>query len=193
MGKLKAEERRNRIWEVLEESREPLSGSFLAEKFNVSRQVIVNDIALLRTRHPDLMSTVRGYITLRADSCRCVFKVIHTDEQTEDELNSIIELGGKVLDIYVDHRVYGTIRKPLDISSRRDVDNFLYDMQSGVSTPLKNITDGYHFHTVEARSESVLKEIEEMLDCKVNLKLWVKVRKDWRDNETQIRSFGLGG
>ena len=166
MGKLKAEERRNRIWEVLEESREPLSGSFLAEKFNVSRQVIVNDIALLRTRHPDLMSTGRGYITLRADSCRCVFKVIHTDEQTEDELNSIIELGGKVLDIYVDHRVYGTIRKPLDISSRRDVDNFLYDMQSGVSTPLKNITDGYHFHTVEARSESVLKEIEEMLDAR---------------------------
>ena len=33
-------------------------------------------------------------------------------------------------------------------------------------------------------------EIEEMLGCKVNLKLWVKVRKDWRDSELMMKNFG---
>lgn len=33
-------------------------------------------------------------------------------------------------------------------------------------------------------------EIERMLEEKVNLKIWVKVRKDWRDSDTQIRNFG---
>ena len=33
-------------------------------------------------------------------------------------------------------------------------------------------------------------EIERMLDCKVNLKLWVKVKKDWRDSEFLIKNFG---
>lgn len=69
-------------------------------------------------------------------------------------------------DVYVDHRIYGTIRKPLDITSKRDVEHFMTDMLSGVSTPLKNITDGYHYHTVEARSESILDEIEKMLQNK---------------------------
>ena len=70
------------------------------------------------------------------------------------------------MDVYVDHRIYGTIRKPLDISSKRDVDHFMQDLLSGVSSPLKNITNGYHFHTVEARSESILEEIEKMLQEK---------------------------
>ena len=33
-------------------------------------------------------------------------------------------------------------------------------------------------------------EIERMLDCKVNLKLWVKVKKDWRDSEFLMKNFG---
>ena len=163
LGKLRTQERRNRILELLEESKEPLSGSYLAKEFQVSRQVIVTDIAILRSEYPDLMATSKGYIMLRADKCRRVFKVLHTDDQTEDELMTIVELGGHILDVYVDHRIYGTIRKPLGISSVRDVGYFLRDMEEGVSTPLMNITNGYHFHTVEARSEKILDEIEESL------------------------------
>ena len=33
-------------------------------------------------------------------------------------------------------------------------------------------------------------DMEKLLDCKVNLKIWVKVRKDWRDNDLQLKSFG---
>ena len=163
MEKLKTEERRNRILELLETSAVPLSGSSLAKTFGVSRQVIVTDMAILKQKVPDLVATARGYILMRSDASRCVFKVFHTEEQTADELESIVELGGRVLDVYVDHKVYGTIRRPLDIQSKRDVGRFTHDIESGVSTPLMNITGGYHFHTVEARSEAVLKEIEAML------------------------------
>lgn len=166
MSRLRTQERRNRILELLESSQEPLPGSALADRFNVSRQVVVTDIAILRSSYPNLMATSKGYIMLHADKCRRVFKVRHTDEETEDELISIVELGGRIMDVYVDHRIYGTIRKPLDISSKRDVDHFMKDLLSGVSTPLKNITSGYHFHTVEARSESILEEIEQMLQDK---------------------------
>lgn len=34
------------------------------------------------------------------------------------------------------------------------------------------------------------KEIENMMDIKINLKLWVKVRKEWRDSDVQLKNFG---
>ena len=33
-------------------------------------------------------------------------------------------------------------------------------------------------------------EIEDMLECKVNLQLWVKVKKDWRDSDFLLKNFG---
>ena len=34
------------------------------------------------------------------------------------------------------------------------------------------------------------KDIEKLTECKVNLKLWVKVRKEWRDSDSQLKNFG---
>ena len=161
--RISGNERRNRIIEMLRTTATPLSGSQLANLLGVSRQVIVTDIALLKTSHPDLISTNSGYILMQASSTRRIYKMRHTDEQTEEELTGIVDLGGAILDVFVEHKVYGTIRVPLSISSKRDVQNFLRDMKSGVSTPLKNITQGYHYHTVEARSGAILEEIEAML------------------------------
>lgn len=163
MGKIKSEERRNKILQLIESSDEPLSGSMIAERFGVSRQVIVTDMAILKNKEPELVSTPKGYIMMRSEACRCVFKVMHTEDQTEDELTSIVELGGRIIDVYVNHRVYGTIRRPLDINSKRDVDNFIKDIKGGVSTHLMNITQGYHFHTIAAKSQSALTEIEKTL------------------------------
>lgn len=160
------ETRRNKILEILVNSKEPVSGGFLAENLGVSRQVIVNDIALLRKSHPDLIATNSGYVMISASTNCRIFKVNHTDEQIEDELNLIVDHGGIVKDIYVEHKVYGTISAPLNIKSRRDVANFLADLKSGVSTPLKNVTNGYHYHTIEAASESLLDEIEVALTQK---------------------------
>ncbi len=160
---IRGEERRAKIIEILTNATSAVKGSELAEKFGVSRQVIVNDISILRASHPDLMAVKAGYLLLKNAENRRVFKVKHTDEETEDELTLIVNLGGTVLDVFVEHKVYGTISAPLNIASVRDVKNFIADMKSGVSTPLKNITHGYHYHTVKARSEAILNEIEATL------------------------------
>ena len=92
-----------------------------------------------------------------------VFKVKHTDEQLEEELISIVDLGGSVKNVMVNHRVYGHLEAELNITSRRKVMRFLDDIKSGKSSPLKNITSNYHYHTVEADSEGASDMIEEML------------------------------
>ncbi len=156
-------ERRNRIIELLSSASKPISGSELAKMLNVSRQVIVNDIAMLRVTRPDLIATNEGYIMMHASSNRRVFKVNHTNDEMEDELNSIIDLGGIVVDVFIEHKIYGTVSAPLNLSTRRDIRNFLNDLESGVSSPLMNLTKGYHYHTIEARSGEILDEISEML------------------------------
>lgn len=156
-------ERRNLILRELSQSATPLSGQALGAKLGVSRQVIVQDIALLRTAGKRIDSTNRGYVlNTSADPIRR-FKVRHTTEQTAEELNAIVDLGGNVLDVMVNHRTYGVIEAPLGIKSRRDVKAFLNDLATGISTPLMNVTDGYHFHHVSAESEEVLDEIGQVL------------------------------
>ena len=135
----------------------------LASVCGVSRQVIVQDMALIRTSGTRILSTSRGYVMNEPAAVFRVFKVHHTDEQTEDELCCIVDLGGKILNVVVNHRVYGRMEAPLKISSRRKVKEFLDDIAAGKSSPLKNITSNYHYHTVEADSEEVLDLIEEQL------------------------------
>ena len=156
-------ERRTYIIEQIQSCKTPVSGTALANKCEVSRQVIVQDIALLRTAGYDIISTNRGYILNVPDTVSRVFKVQHTDEQLEVELNLIVDLGGIVKNVFVNHKVYGKLEAELNIRSRKMVKAFLEDIESGVSTPLKNVTSGYHYHKVEADTKETLDEIEEML------------------------------
>ena len=159
-------QRREQIVRQIQESKEPVSGKKLAELYGVSRQVIVQDIALIRTAGYDIISTNRGYILNTQKAISRVFKVQHTDEQTEEELYEIVDLGGCVGNVMVNHRVYGHMEAPLGIHSRRKAAAFIEDIKSGKSSPLKNITSNYHYHTVSAESEEILDEIEEMLRAK---------------------------
>lgn len=159
-------QRREQIVRQIQESKEPVSGKKLAELYGVSRQVIVQDIALIRTAGYDIISTNRGYILNTQKAISRVFKVQHTDEQTEEELYEIVDLGGCVKNVMVNHRVYGHMEAPLGIHSRRKAAAFIEDIKSGKSSPLKNITSNYHYHTVSAESEEILDEIEEMLRAK---------------------------
>ncbi len=156
-------QRREQIVRQVQESNEPVSGKKLAELYGVSRQVIVQDIALIRTAGYDIISTNRGYILNTKKAISRVFKVQHTDEQTEEELYAIVDLGGCVENVMVNHRVYGHMEAPLGIYSRRKAAAFIDDIKSGKSSPLKNITSNYHYHTVSAESEEVLDEIEVLL------------------------------
>ena len=156
-------DRRQEILKNIKESDRPVSGSKLAKDYDVSRQVIVQDIALLRASGYDIISTNRGYVLEGQTCAERVFKVRHTDEQLETELCTIIDLGGQVKNVMVNHKVYGHIEAELGITSRRKVKEFLADIESGKSTPLKNITSDYHYHTVTADSEETLDLIEDEL------------------------------
>ncbi|MGN0107426.1 MAG: transcription repressor NadR [Hominilimicola sp.] len=163
---MNAVERRNEIIRLITTSEEPMSGSMLSKKLDVSRQVIVQDIALLKASGHDILSTNKGYILNDTAACKRVFKVYHTNDQTEDELNTIVDIGGTVVDVFVWHRVYGKIEAKLNISSRRNVQQCIEGLVSGKSTALMNITSGYHYHTVKADSEETLDLIETALEEK---------------------------
>ena len=156
-------ERRAGIIRQIQKSSKPVSGSELAKSYNVSRQVIVQDIALIRANGYDIISTNRGYILNIPRSVSRVFKVQHTDEELTDELYAIVDLGGCVENVMVNHKVYGHIEANLNISSRRKVYEFMNDIKSGKSSPLKNITSNYHYHTVSADSDETPDLIENEL------------------------------
>lgn len=156
-------ERRQQITNLIRESKSPVSGQKLASMFSVSRQVIVQDIALIRASGHNVLSTNRGYLLSETDKRTRIFKVRHNDQQLEEELYGIVDLGGCVENVMVNHKVYGQMKASLHINSRRKALNFIQDIQNGKSSPLKNITSNYHYHTVSADSEEILNEIETML------------------------------
>ncbi len=163
---MNAVERQQEIVQLIKAGDEAVSGSVLSKQLNVSRQVIVRDIAILKAAGYNIISTNRGYIINDVPECTRVLKVYHTDEQTEDELNTIVDIGGTVVDVFVWHRVYGKIEAKLNISSRRNVRQCIEGLNSGKSAPLMNVTSGYHYHTIKADSEETLDLIEKALDNK---------------------------
>lgn len=157
-------ERREQIVHQIQSSKQPVSGHRLAELFSVSRQVIVQDIALIRAAGYDVLSTNRGYVLNNSEKHTRTFKVYHTDEQLEEELFGIVDLGGCVENVMINHKVYGHLEAPLKIDSRRKAQNFIQGIKSGKSSPLKNITSNYHYHVVSADSDEILDEIQQMLE-----------------------------
>lgn len=163
---MKVTERRKAIVNLLSASKTPISGGELSKQFNVSRQIIVQDITVLKGLGYEIFSTHHGYVLQKSPLVERVFKLKHTTEQTEDELNSIVDLGGTVVDVFVWHKVYGKISATLNIFSRLHVKQFLEGVRTGKSTELMNITGGYHYHTVRADSEEILDKIGKMLQQK---------------------------
>lgn len=155
--------RREEIIRLLRASAVPVSGKRLGQLLGVSRQVIVQDVTLLRTQGVPVLAVSRGYILDEPKTVTREVKVRHTNEELEDELCTIVDLGGEVVDVTVNHRVYGRLTASLGIRSRRDIHAFMENIRSGKSVPLMNVTSGYHFHTIRADSEAVLDEIEAAL------------------------------
>ena len=144
-------QRREEILALLNQADAPIAAKDLAARFGVSRQVIVQDLAVIRASRPNIISTNRGYILQQQETgCLREFKVRHTPEQAGQELNLIVDHGGRVKNISISHRVYGRITAEMDIRSRQDVQEFLQALAGGASTVLSTATDGYHYHLVEA-------------------------------------------
>lgn len=163
---MKAQERRKTIINILLSEDRPIPGGELSEKCGVSRQIIVQDIAVLKGQGFDILSTHNGYLVQKSPFKDRVFKVKHSTEQTEDELSTIVELGGTVVDVFVWHKVYGKMSAPLNIFSELQIKQFIEGIRAGKSTELMNITGGYHYHTVRAEKEETLDLIAEVLSKK---------------------------
>lgn len=152
-------ERQQRLLNVLAQSAEPLTGTELADHCGVTRQVVVHDVALLRAAGVPIVSTPRGYRLQREPlQLRSVISVSHPPEQTELELNTLVDFGVTVVDVRVEHVVYGELRGFLQLSSRRDVALFMDKIHAHEAPLLSTLSDGNHLHTVEAPSEARLAE-----------------------------------
>lgn len=160
---LSGQERREQIVKILKQSEKPIPGTELAKMVDVSRQVVVQDMALIRANGTEITATNRGYIIREENKVSRVFKVIHNAEQVEDELNLFVDAGAVVEDVFVYHKVYGLIKASLNMKSRRDVKKYLEDISSGKSSELMNLTSNYHYHTVSAESKEVLDQLQEEL------------------------------
>lgn len=164
------EQRRNQMLKMLMQQQFPLSGAALASHFHVSRQIIVQDIALMRAENHSILSTNKGYLYRTADAentqPKRVFFIRHDTDQVLEEFMTVIELGGKVLDVAVEHEIYGQIRVDLLIENAQDAHEFFEKLLSCRDNPLKVLTDDCHYHTVAAPSEKLLDLIEAELKAK---------------------------
>lgn len=146
-----AETRREHIAAVLRESTQTVSATQLAKQWGVSRQVIVGDIALLRAKGLNVLATPRGYILFsRVENGEHTFTVAckHDAESTKKELYSIVDGGGRVIDVKVDHPVYGELSCSLNLVTHGDVDEFLQKVERQQASLLCDLTSGVHLHTI---------------------------------------------
>ena len=156
--------RRIELMNRLKQENRPLSGTELAKEFGVSRQVTNRNI----------LSTNKGYVLYDPEHgqnlCRRIFAVNHTDAQMQEELYLMVDCGGYVCDVTVEHEIYGQLSADLILKNRRDVDEFIRKIGETADLPLKVLTGNSHLHTVEADSEKILDEIETRLAEKGFLK-----------------------
>lgn len=158
------EERLKKIVEILEKSKEPVSGTTLAEELGVSRQIVVQDIAYLRSKGYNIQSTPRGYVMFeKRKGVRKLVAVKHGVEDIAEELMTVVRKGGRVVDVIVEHPVYGEIRGMIDVSNEDEVLKFLNLMRASKTEPLLVLSGGVHLHTIEAPDEGTLDEIVEEL------------------------------
>jgi uncharacterized protein len=152
------DERRRRIFAWMERRRGPVRGSELAKQFDVSRQCVVQDIAILRAGGAEILATPQGYRL--PDQTKLAHREIlacdHPANRTEEELHILVDHGVKILDVIVEHPLYGELRGSLMLESRADVQDFLQRMRAKKASLLSSLTGGVHLHTVEAhRAEMV--------------------------------------
>ena len=146
---MEAAPRRQAILDRLRTADRPVSASALAAGLNVSRQIIVGDIALLRAGGAEISATPRGYVLPRAtDGITRTIACRHTLAQTGQELDILVDNGCTVLDVIVEHPVYGQLTGQLQISSRYDVEQFLARIRDSDAAPLSMLTGGLHLHTL---------------------------------------------
>ena len=157
-------ERRAAVARMLEGAEDPVSAAALARQFSVSRQIIVGDVALLRAGGARILATPRGYVMDRQpDGVERTVACVHTPEQMEAELTAIVDAGGEVVDVIVEHPVYGQLTGILGVASRYDVKEFVRRVETDGARPLSDLTGGIHLHTIRCRDEKSFQRVQKAL------------------------------
>ena len=160
--------RRREIVKRLRETEKPISATRFAKAFDVSRQIIVGDVALLRATGVEIVATARGYMLEQPlEGIERKIACQHTPEQTREELSVIVAKGGEVVDVSIAHPLYGELIGSLRIQSEKDIDKFMDKYQKEHATLLSVLTGGVHLHTIRCADEETFQEIKEALRKKV--------------------------
>lgn len=162
---MQAEKRRQAILDTLNQSGHPISATVLAHQFSVSRQIIVGDIALLRAAGADISATPRGYVAHQSSPSGIIRQVAcrHDAQGMEAELNAAVDQGCTVLDVIVEHPIYGQLTGPLQLTNRYDVSQFITRCAQSDARPLSELTEGIHLHTLSCPSEDAFSRVQETL------------------------------
>ena len=151
-------ERRRVIEQQLRNAAEPITGNQMSALYGVSRQVIVQDIAVLRAGGLPVEASARGYLLKREEgSCACVVACRHSGmDELRQELYAVVDAGACVSDIIVEHPVYGDIVGKLFVNSRETADQLVEKLSQPKATPLSVVTGGMHLHTLTATDQKTL-------------------------------------
>ena len=159
-----AQARRQAVAQALEEAVGPVSAAALAERFSVSRQIIVGDVALLWAGGTDILATPRGYLLGgRGGGVERTVACVHAPEEMERELNAIVDQGCTVIDVIVEHPIYGQLTGPLQLSDRYQVGQFIARCRSQAAAPLSQLTEGIHLHTLACPDQGAYERVREAL------------------------------
>lgn len=166
-----SEMRREEILKALKKAHGPITGNQLSQEFGVTRQVVVADIAILRAKGEQIMATPQGYILYPGPFSQGVRRTIaarHSDDlkEIEDELKLVVDLGGVVLDVTVEHPLYGEMTGNLQCKTRADVEQFVEKMAESQAEPLLVLSNGLHLHTLEAPDEKTMETILDALEAR---------------------------
>ena len=164
---MNTQERRNAILNTIIKSEKPISATTLAKKFGVSRQIVVGDVAILRASQEPILATPRGYIyDAIKDNDTYIVACNHTQEDTFDELKTIVEAGGYVEDVIIQHAIYGELSGKLHIATMDDVQEFIDLCKNKQAKNLSDLSEGVHFHTIKVPNDKVYESILEKLTQK---------------------------
>ncbi len=160
-----AQRRRQIIAQRLRESEGPLSAAALARELSVSRQIIVGDVALLRAGGLDITATPRGYLLPQPPAgVKCTFACRHRADQIGEELNAVVDQGCTVLDVIVEHPIYGQLTGPLRVSNRYEVEQFVDRCRQEEAAPLSQLTEGVHLHTLLCPDQEAAERVRAALE-----------------------------
>ncbi|TCO71017.1 transcription repressor NadR [Marinisporobacter balticus] len=164
---MSTEERRKEIIKIFRNKEKTTTGAELAKKFNVSRQVIVQDIAVMRAQGENILATSNGYMIPKFDGKKKNIKTIVCRHEgyihMEEELKIMVDMGAKVLDVIIEHPIYGDIRSTLMIGSRMDIEDFIGKVKKNQAAPLASLTGGEHIHTIEVPNDRAYHKIIALL------------------------------